>query len=524
MSAILSVVTVACGAASSTPTSAPPASTAPAEELTVVVPTFSAFNFDTYQGASLSGYANGILTGPVFETLWTYPLPGKEPQPFLLQSATPSPDFTNWTLKLRPGITFSNGDPMTADDIKFTFERNQNPATAISSTATLKGSTLTVVDPLTLRIDLKAPVLDLPANLAASPDLILPAKYLQQVGGPAFSQNPVGSGPYLVSTVQPGQTVTYAPNPAYWGGPSGSSRPLLQKIRLEAVPEEATRVSLLKSGQADIALISTDTRSDVESAGFKALVVPDANTYSVSFSGEYGDVPDSPIKNPLVREALTLALDKKSLADAVLGGTGDVPSLSPDSPAALKLPPTPYDPARARDLLQQAGYPNGFDLKFYKLDQCGTQDWALAVADYWQKIGVNTQVIPTAYATFRPKANTFPPPADLVGTASDICHPPDLTTAEGLNHLQSIYSSEGNGHLTNVADAEIDQALGARTPDAQIQAMAAAYQKLYANYPNILVFSFGNVYGVSKQAENYPLTPGWPTMLTWWVTNPAFPA
>ena len=175
----------------------------------------------------------------------------------------------SWTLKLRPGITFSNGDPMTAEDVKFTFERNQIPATSISSTTTLKGATLTVVDPLTLRIDLTKSVLDLPATLSASPDIIVPSKYLQQVGGPEYSLKPVASGPYVVSSVKPGQTVTYTPNPKYWGGPSGQSKPLFQKITLEAVPEEATRVSLLKSGQADMVLVSTDTRKDAESAGFK---------------------------------------------------------------------------------------------------------------------------------------------------------------------------------------------------------------------------------------------------------------
>ena len=162
-------------------------------------------------------------------------------------------------------------------------------------------------------------------------------------------------------------------------------------------------------------------------------------------------------------------------------------------------------------------------MKFFKVDQCGTPDWALAIADYWQKIGVTAEVIPTAYASFRTKSNTFPPPAELVGNVSDICHPPDLTVSEGLNHLQSIYYSKGNGHLTEVADAEIAQALGAKTPAEQIKAMSAAYHKIYDDYSNILIFNFGNIYGVSKKAEGYPVTIGWPTMLSWWVTNPSNP-
>lgn len=515
-------VSACSGQSQSSPGAAPAGGgSGPSGELVYATTSFGSENFDPSQ--TPTPFAGAGLGGPIFESLYMFIPPSGEVQPYLLDHAEMAADSMSWTLKLRDGITFSNGDPMTADDVKFSLERYMSPDSKSTMRSTLAAAidSIDVLDQLTVRLNLKAPLIDLPQVLAPNPGsegIVLPSKYIQQVGWDGFAQAPIGSGPYVVAEHKTGQSVTYLPNSRYW-----RSQPTFSKITTLLVPEEQTRISMLQEGTADMADISPSNKSDVEASGLKTVIVSDAVTMMVQFVGAYGDYPDNPLKNANVRKALTLAVDKNAMLDGLNAGLGHVASIGPSmpgiSPGAPSLPATAYDPATARTLLEQAGYPNGFTFTFWAANAVCTADQAKqlgqTLASYWQKIGVTTNVAPVDYTLFRPKAQANPFPTELVGTAYPFCNGPQ----EGIRDLLNRFYSKGALHTSDVADAEIQTALNAPTLDQQQQAVGAAYQKVYDEYAALPLYYGSLVWAVDDKAANDAVSPGVPFVMSWWVKD-----
>ncbi|MDE3076384.1 MAG: ABC transporter substrate-binding protein [Chloroflexota bacterium] len=493
------------------------------------MPSFLVETFDPSITQSL--ISTPSLGAPIFQGLWAYEPPKAELKPFLLESTTMAPDALSWTLKLRPGIKFSNGDPMTAEDVKFSLDRYRSPEAATSNTHTLQGliKDVTVVDKLTTRIDLTRPTIQLPGIITfpGNSPLVLPKNYIEKVGWKTFASKPIGSGPYILASHTPGQSVTYTPNPNYWGGPNGKSRAMFSKITALKVPDEQTRIAQLRDHSVDMVQISAATVKQVQGANLKVLSFPDAIPYDVFFAGAYGSYPDSPLKKVDVRKALTLAIDKKAMLAGLNEGQGHVyPLFSVTNPSqgVPDVPNTPYDPAQAKQLLAKAGYPNGFNLKFWATDivSCNA-DYAKrmgeALANYWQAAGVRTNVVPVAYTLLRPKVFAPTVPQDVVGTAYDWCAG-GLTPAS--EQLETLFYTKGPIHETNVADAEILKANSTTSPSEQVKLTAQAWTKLYDEYAAIPLYRGPSLYAVDEKAASYPITPGFPDMLSWWVTNPPF--
>ncbi|MDE3077043.1 MAG: ABC transporter substrate-binding protein, partial [Chloroflexota bacterium] len=414
----------------------------------------------------------------------------------------------------------SNGDPMTADDVKFSLERFLSSASKTINRQTLSTSigSIDVVDPLTIKLTMKSPLIDLPYLLTANEGIVLPSKYIAKVGWADFAKQPIGSGPYTLVDHKAGQSVTYRPNTSYWG----SAKPSLKEIKLLAVPEEQTRIALLESGKADLADISATSSGAVQKAGFKTVLVPATYTYAIYFAGAYGNYKDTPVKKLAVRKALALALDKKAILNALSPGQGEVAnqaSVADASQGVPDMPPTPYDPNQAKQLLQQAGYPKGFTFKFYAWDSLGcssetAKEFAQAVAGYWQKIGVTTEITPASITVMRPKIFGKPVSPDVVGAAFDFCP----GGGEPLRTLALDYYSKGTLHATDVADGDIENALKATSPQEQIRLVGSAYRKIYNDYSTIPVLFAGHVFAADGKLAGYPTTRGTATMLLWWIT------
>ncbi len=286
------------------------------------------------------------------------PLPGNDMAPCLAEAWSESADGLTFDFKLREGLKFHNGDPFTADDVKFSFERYRGTSAKLLHD---RVKSVDIIDPHRVRFTLHKPWPDFlvfyatPATGAA---WIVPKKYIEKVGEAGFKRQPVGLGPYRFVRMDPGQELVLEANEQYW-----RKKPTIKRVVIKGVPDRTTRLAMLKTGEADIGYLMVGVEAATIKADPKlrlAQVIPSA-TWWVEFLEQWK--PQSPWHDRRVRLAANLAIDRKGINEAERLGysrlTGSmIPSIMD---FALRIEPYPYDPARAKRLLAEAGYPSGFD-------------------------------------------------------------------------------------------------------------------------------------------------------------------
>jgi len=286
------------------------------------------------------------------------PMPGGLMTPCLAESWSESKDHLTYTFTLRKNAKFHNGDPVTADDVKFSFERYKG-----ASASLLKGKVKEVqaVSPTQVRFVLKEPWPDFMTffgTTASGAGWIVPRKYVEKVGDDAFKNAPVGAGPYRVVSFKPGVELVLEAFDGYWRKP-----PSVKRVIMRSMTEEATRAAALRTGEVDITyLLTGPTAEQVRKTPGFTLKAP---LLSGAFWLELPDQwdPKSPWADKRVRLAASHAVDRQSINQAeTLGFSRPTGSMVPRIfQYALPYEPPAYDPARARKLLAEAGYPNGFD-------------------------------------------------------------------------------------------------------------------------------------------------------------------
>jgi len=286
------------------------------------------------------------------------PLPGNNMAPCLAESWQESPDGLVVEFKLREGLKFHNGDPFTAEDVKFSFHRYRGTS---ARQLHERVKAVEVVDPHRVRFVLHAPwpdFLAFYATPATGAAWIVPRKYIEKVGEDGFKRQPVGLGPYRFVRMSPGVELVLEANEQYW-----RKKPSVKRIVFKGVPDRTTRLAMLKAGDADIGYLMVG----VEGATIRAdpklrlvRVIPSA-VWWLEFPEQWN--PKSPWRDRRVRLAANLAVDKHAINDAErLGFSRLTGSIIPSvMEFALKIDPFPYDPQHAKRLLADAGYPNGFD-------------------------------------------------------------------------------------------------------------------------------------------------------------------
>ena len=322
----------------------------------------------------------------------------------------PSPDHRRWTFYLRRGVKFHNGDPLTADDVKFSIERNIGKRSTTGYAGILRTLVQTIETPAPDRVVIvtKEPTLIIPTYLSRSlstEGMILPKKYLEANGDDVFARKPVGSGPYRFVEQVTGSHIKLTAVDSHWR----IGAPKYKTVTFKLVPEETTRVALLRRGEVDIADVSRDRVAELEREGF-----PIHMRREEAIMTTWWVLPRDgmPTKDKRVREALNLAVDRSELAQSIFAGRAD-PAFVPMGLSwsyrdlGFKVTPEmhyPYDPARAKALLAEAGYGGGFSMDVYAYQLPGLPEgkaFAEAMAGYWQKIGVKIKVIPVDYPAFR---------------------------------------------------------------------------------------------------------------------------
>ncbi len=286
------------------------------------------------------------------------PMPGNPMAPSLATKWTESPDGLTYDFELRQGVKFHNGDPFTAEDVQFSFERFKG---AGSAELKKQVKAVEVVNSHQVRFHLHEPWPDFMTfygTPATGAGWIVPKNYTLKVGDAEFKSHPIGLGPYRFVSHQVGVEVVLEANTDYW-----RKTPHIKRLVMKSVPDATTRLAMLKKREADITYgILGALAEEVERDRNLKLEAPVIATQWIIFTYEQYD-PKSPWYDQRVRLAANLAFNRQTANEAETLGrsvlTGSIIQRPFDY--ALPLEPYPYDPNKARQLLKEAGYPKGFD-------------------------------------------------------------------------------------------------------------------------------------------------------------------
>jgi peptide/nickel transport system substrate-binding protein len=312
-------------------------------------------------------------------------------KPWLASSYTISPDNTTYTFHIRQGVKFSDGTPMTAADVLFSLHRAfTDPGSQIAFVGKNLAS-MTTPDAHTVVIKFKAAWPYLLADLSGFNAAILPMKLIRQEGYKAFLKHPVGTGPFMWSSSNPGVSITVTRNPYYWQ----KGKPYLNSIVFHVVSADTARATAVQGGQATLAENPplNQLASLKANRAVRVYVFPSALVELVPLN-----VRKPPLNNEKVRQAISLAIDRAAIVKAGLFGYGKPATTFLVGPPSQTFQNTslnlyPFDLAKARQLLQQSGVQLPLHLQFGVSQGVAQQAIATIMQADLAKIGIRLSVL-----------------------------------------------------------------------------------------------------------------------------------
>ncbi|HJU16389.1 MAG TPA: ABC transporter substrate-binding protein [Stellaceae bacterium] len=323
------------------------------------------------------------------------PMPDKLYSPCLAESWTTSKDNLTYEFVLRKSAKFHNGDPVTSEDVKFSFERYRGAAHEVMKP---RIASIETPDPQRIRFTLKKPWPDFLTfySNASGAGWIVPKKYVEKVGDEGFKKAPIGAGPYKFVSFTPGVELVLEAFDGYW-----RKTPSVKRLVMKVIPDETTRLAALKRGEVDIAYsIRGELAQELQKTPGLTLkpVVLQAPNW-IYFPDQWD--PKSPWHDLRVRQAANLALDRDGMSKVLFLGYCKVTnSIVPYTFEYYWQPPAAvYDPDKAKKLLAEAGYPNGFDAGLLYCDISYSNMAEIGLANL-QAIGIRAKLRPVERAGF----------------------------------------------------------------------------------------------------------------------------
>lgn len=377
-------------------------------------------------------------------------------EPDLATSWDVSADGKTYTFHLRPGVTFSDGTPVKASDVKFSVQR------AATDKASLWGflfpkMDISTPDDATVVIKLDSAWAPLLADLSVFAASIIPEAYFNKVGAQTFGDKPIGSGPFVLAAWQKGNQAVLKRNASYWDKP----KPYLDEVDIKVVADDNTRMLQVQSGQLDVATDVPFNQIDAlkKVSGLDVQVSPVIGTYWIQFNEklpQYQDVN--------VRQAINWAVDKQALIKTVLFGYADPAYgyLGKMLYSDLQDQPYGYDLTKAKQLMAQSKYPNGFTAKLLIAagDTIG-QAVAVIVKSQLAQIGITVDIVQQeAASAFQAQVNGQYEMVEYYMT-SDIIDPAENTTYAaagdgGSNAVYTWYNNPTVNDLVRQSNVETD--------------------------------------------------------------------
>lgn len=399
---------------------------------------------------------------------------------------------TTWTFTIRKGVKFSNGEALTAADAAFSIERILTPSFASQQEANFSAIASATGSGDTLTIKTKYPSPTLLTYLTTLS--VVPEAYVKKVGNSAFNLDPVGSGPYEFVSSIPGSQVTVKRNPGYWG-----AKPQIAGVVFRAVPDIATRIADLQSGEAQLAdSITPDSVAQLKSADLQVLSAPTERVSYLAFNTIKGGATNS----ATVRKAISESINYSALInDLEKGYAQQVNSVATPLNFGYPkgLPDYTYNPTQAKQLIKQSGDAGQTVI----MATSPTYDPTIvqAIQADIQAVGLNVKIQSTDQATYLEKVQS--PSHDWgsirFGQWSCSCLDAD-GVAYPLFHTGTIWSSYSNPAF----DTLVSQARETLDSSTRLSLYAQAYGILAKDVPGIGLFQIDAIYGASQKLQFKP--------------------
>ncbi|HWD03766.1 MAG TPA: ABC transporter substrate-binding protein [Amycolatopsis sp.] len=406
-----------------------------------------------------------------------------------------APDPLTWRFTLRPGVKFHNGEPCDANAVAFSINRLLDPATKSPIVELRYVSHAVAVDPLTVDLRCSQPDPIIPAKVSLFGGVVVPPRYLEQVGSAGFAKHPVGTGPFTFEEFERDHQLRMRANPAYWGG-----KPAYDELVFLPMPDASSALASLQSDEVDIvANLTPDAALQIQGyAGVEIRHFPGIRTSYLSL-----DTTQGPLRDVRVRRALNHAVDVPLLIKAVLDGKArEVPTMFPRESFGFDPSITPYtrDLGEAKRLLAEAGYPNGFDTTITA--QNADSNVAEAISGLLAKAGVRARVDlvdPGTYSSRLTSSNRGALGPIYLAASTGWTLDAESLVQSNVRHDRR-QSRWHNAEADRLVDAE-EQSLA---PADRQRAFTSLQKLLKQEAPFVFLYQIDNIYAVDRRPTWQP--------------------
>jgi peptide/nickel transport system substrate-binding protein len=348
-----------------------------------------------FDPAETSGIITPFMVLYALHDALAKPMPGQPLAASLAESWSAAEDGLSFDFVLRQGAIFHNGEPVTAEDVKFSFERYRGASHDVLKART---ASVDIVDPRHVRFRLKEPWPDFMTfyGSATGAGWVVPKKYLEKVGDDGFKKAPIGAGPYKFVSFTPGVELTLEAFEQYW-----RKIPSVKRLVIRSIPDETTRLAALKRGEVDgIYWISGELAEEMQRTPGLTLKAANTAPFWLYFPEQWD--PASPWHDVRARQAASLAIDRKTINQAITFGYSKLTNNAfvPPHFEFYWQPPEPiYDIAKAKQLLAAAGHPEGIDAGAFYCDAAFSRIGE-AVVNNLREAGIRANLRPIERAAF----------------------------------------------------------------------------------------------------------------------------
>jgi len=418
---------------------------------------------------------------------------------------------TTLKFEIKEGLTFHNGEKLDADDVVFTYNWVSDPANGVKTQQNVSWiDSAEKLGPYTVQVNLKEPF---PAALefvsGAIP--IYPEDYYKEVGPDGMGLKPVGSGPYVITNVEPGREITWKKFDNYMKD-SPKGQPQIGTIIQRTIPERNTQIAELLAGKADwMWRVPADQAERLESSG--RVKVVNEQTFRIGYltMDAAGLTGDTPLKDAKVRQAINHAIDRQAIVDALVRGKSEVVNAAcfPSQFGCTKdVTGYSYDPAKAKALLAEAGYPDGFTIDFYAYRD---RDYAEAMLGFLSEVGIKANLNYLKYATLRDKIRAKEVPLGFMTWGSYSINDVSAITSHFFKHgSDDLALNDKVKGLLETGDTTVDAATREASYKEALQIIAdeAYWVPLWSYNTN---YAFSNELDFTPSSDEIPrfFTASW---------------